>query len=176
MVDPAQHLPLIHRVISQMHLYGDMKEEAYSEGLVAITEAAQTYDPSKGIPVAHWLAKNIRWSLATWIAKQRVNVSLEARPLRLVGDKERDIVPNPSIGSRLEAREGSEEAFSRRIELNSLLGRMQELLTQDERLVLLYHAAGYKGIEIAKMSGMSPVQVSLLKTAAQRKLRDEQVS
>ena len=151
-VDPAQHLPLVHRVIGQMHLYGDMKEEAFSEGLVAITEAAQTYDPSKGIPVAHWLAKNIRWSLATWITKQKATVELKT---------------NAAI-----AHQGSEKALSARTELALLLGRMQELLTQDERLVLLYHAAGYKGIEIAKMSGMSPVQVSLLKTAAQKKLRE----
>lgn len=151
-VDPAQHLPLIHRVIGQLHLYGDMKEEAFSEALVSITEAAQTYDPSKGVPVAHWLAKNIRWSLATWIAKQKATVELPVKtPVR-----------------------ASEEALSARTELNLLLTRMKDLLSQDERLVLLYSAAGYKGIEIAKMSGMSPVQVSLLKTAAQRKLREHE--
>lgn len=150
-VDPAQHLALAHRVIGQMGLYGDMKEEAYSESLVLITEAAQSFDPSRGVPVAAWLAKNIRWGLATWVAKQKATVELNAKtPVK-----------------------ASEEALSARTELTLLLGRMQKLLTTDERLVLLYHAAGYKGIEIAKMSGMSPVQVSLLKTAAQRKLRDE---
>lgn len=152
-VDPAQHLPLIHRVIGQLHLYGDMKDEAFSEGLVLVTEAAQTYDPSKGVPIANWLAKNIRWGLATWISKQRY-----ATPLPIT----------------TEASEGSEKALSARIELSNLLGRMQVLLSQDERLILLYHAAGYKGIEIAKMSGLSPVQVSLLKTAAQRKLRESE--
>lgn len=152
-VDPAQHLPLVHRVINQMHLYGDMKEEAFSEGLVLVTEAAQTYDPNRGVPVAHWLAKNIRWGLATWISKQRY-----ATPLP----------------SKEPASEGSERALSARTELASLLGRMQVLLSQDERLVLLYSAAGYKGIEIAKMSGMTPVQVSLLKTAAQKKLRESE--
>lgn len=153
-VDPAQHLPLIHRVIGQLHLYGDMKEEAFSEGLVLVTEAAQTYDPSRGVPVANWLAKNIRWGLATWIAKQKATVELKA---------------NAAI-----AQEGSQTALSARTELNLLLTRMRDLLSQDERLVLLYSAAGYKGIEIAKMSGMSPVQVSLLKTAAQRKLRESE--
>lgn len=134
-----------------MSLYGDMKEEAFSEGLVLITEAAKTYDPGKGVPVANWLAKNIRWGLATWVARQKATVELPVKtPVR-----------------------ASEEALSARTELALLLGRMQALLTTDERLVLLYSAAGYKGIEIAKMSGMSPVQVSMLKTAAQRKLKEE---
>ena len=162
-VDPAKHLPLIHRVINQMHLYGDLKEEAYSEGLVVIAEAAKEYDPSKGVPVAHWLAKNIRWGLATWITKQRETVSLD-RPR---GPNNKSLYDVPK-----EALAAPQDALSGRTELTELLGRMQQILTQDERLVLLYSAAGYKGIEIAKMSGMSPVQVSLLKTSAQKKLKE----
>jgi RNA polymerase sigma factor (sigma-70 family) len=156
-----------------MGLYGDMKEEAFSEGLVAITEAAKTYDPSKGIPVAHWLAKNIRWSLATWITKQRATLSVEAS---LPWQKINWEATSPTtLRDTLEAvKEGSQDALSARTELASLLRRMQVLLTQDERLILLYSAAGYKGIEIAKMSGLSPVQVSILKTGAQRKLRESE--
>lgn len=169
-VDPAQHLALAHRVIGQMGLYGDMKEEAYSESLVLITEAAQSFDPSKGVPVAAWLAKNIRWGLATWISKQKTTYSIDSPTFQKGIERENGF---PIIPTPLQAREASEEAISRRIELSDLLGRMQVLLTSDERLVLLYHAVGYKGIEIAKMSGMSPVQISLLKTAAQKKLRQE---
>ena len=150
-VDTAQHLPLIHRVIKQLNLYGDMKEEAFSEGLVLITEAAKSYDPSREVPLANWLAKNIRWGLATWITKQKATVELPATmPL-----------------------EGAQRALSARTELTLLLARMQELLTPQERAVILYSAAGYKGIELAKLTGLTPVRISNIKKAAQRKLQED---
>jgi len=70
--NPADHLALIHRVINQMGISENERDEAFSESLVAITEAAQSFDPTKG-SVAGWLARNIRWSIKTWQLKQMYN-------------------------------------------------------------------------------------------------------
>lgn len=148
-VDASQHLPLIYRVIGQMGLTGDLAEEAYSESLVTITKAAKSYDPSYGVPVAHWLARNIRGGIQNWLRKQRRTAVLE-----------------PAIAAAV-------DVTSARIELNEVLVRVNKLLTPEERKVIIMTAIEYRGVEIAKKLGMTTVQVHRLKRSAQKKLRGE---
>ena len=147
-VDASLHLPLISRVIGQMGFKGDAAEEAFSEGLVALTEAARKYDPGRNVPVANWLAINIRWSLQTWRSKQHLTFEL---PQHLLAPKR------------------TEESSA---ELKEVLTRAELILTPIERQVILAHAYGYKGREIAKTMGKSTGWVSKTLKRAQTKLRE----
>lgn len=147
-IDASPHLPLIHRVIGQMGLQGDEKEEAFSEALVAIVEAAKKYDPNRNVPLANWLAKNIRWSIANWLDRQHYTVQM---PMTIEA---------PKVG------------LSDVAELNEVLAKARAVLTPQEHQILMATAYGYKGIEIAKALGISTGQVSWIKTTAQKKMAE----
>ena len=131
-----------------MGLRGDTAEEAFSESLVIITEAAMSYDPRHNVPLVNWLGRNIRWGLYKWLDKQHPAVNID------------DTMP-------LRARE---ESFSKVIEYRELLDRLARL-TELERTVLLAEAFGWKGVEVARKLGISPVRVSKIKHRARKKLQ-----
>lgn len=145
-VDAGQHIPLIHRVINQMGFEGTDREEAFSEGLVAITEAAIKYDPSKNVPVASWLARNIRWSLINWRNSQRQTYQLE------------DV-------------ETPKDSLTDRVELLEALFHVNQL-PPIQRQIILATARGIPGKRIAESLGITEVAVSRAKKKAQEKLRE----
>jgi len=134
--DPAEHLPLINRVITQLGLSEYERDEAFSEGLVAITEAAKTYDPDKG-SLAYWLARNIRWSIQSWQRKQMYNWQ--------------NVIPETARMER--------DDLEHRVAYNDLLRLMDDNLTARQRVILLAQASGYEGKEIAKYLGVGEMTV-----------------
>lgn len=165
-VDAGQHLGLIHHVIKQMGITGSEAEEAYSESLVTIVVAAKEYDPSRNVPLANWLAKNIRWRIQNMRAAQHPTVPLEV----ITGIHKQT---NPHFRSAQNAViEPSREGMLGVMEYKEVLTRIDELLTTEERQVILAGAVGFKGIEIAKALKISPVQVSRIKTRALEKLKE----
>lgn len=149
-VDASQHLGLIHHVIKQMGITGTDAEEAFSESLVTIVVAAEEYDPSRNVPLANWLAKNIRWRIQNMRAAQHATLPLEA------------------------VIEPSREAITSLIEYKEVLARLETLLTTEERQVILAGAIGFKGIEIAKALHTTPVQISRIRKRALEKLKEIQ--
>jgi RNA polymerase sigma factor (sigma-70 family) len=145
-IDPGEHLRLLSRVVGQMHFQGDDVEEAWSEGLVAITEAAKSYDPGKG-PVANWLARNIRWSLSTWRSNRRYTINM---PVDLEYPRE--------------------DAISK-AQFNELLHLMRENLTVIEQKIMFMTAVGYNGKEIAIHLKLEEMAVSRAKRKAREKLK-----
>lgn len=141
------HLKLIHRVINQMGLYGDTAEEAYSQGLVAIVEAGNSYDKNKG-PLANWLANNIRWSINGFLRKQKYCVSF---PITI---------------------EYPREVIESTTNFNELVLEMSKRLTKIENTVLALTALGYSGVEISKKLRVSSVQITRIKIKARAKLAD----
>lgn len=150
-VDPSEHLRLITHVIRQMGIEDREADEAYSEGLVAITEAAISYDPKYNVPVASWLARNIRWSIKTWQLKQLYNFS---QPLP-------EIVESTDLDN-LESR----------VAFNDLVRLMQKVLNQREQFILIASAMGYEGKEIAEKLGIGEMSVVRDKARARRKLKE----
>lgn len=137
-------------MINQIGLNPDQADEAFSESLVTITEAAQSYDPSKGVPLANWLAQNIRWGIYHWLNKQRITIPLEA------------LVEEP---------EAAENSYT---ELKEVLQKAEKVLNEKEKQVLMGIALGYKGREIAKALGIHPVMVTVIKQRVQKKLKEEE--
>lgn len=150
-VDPAAHLPLIQRVISQMNLSEWERDEAFSEGLVAITEAAKSYDPKYNVPVASWLAKNIRWSIKSWQLKQMYNWSQ----------------PYPEVVVAPDHQE-----LESRAALQDLVRLIQQHLTERQKWIIVGTALGYEGKEIAKALGIGEMTVVRERRKAQAKLKE----
>lgn len=175
--DPSEHLPLIYRVINQMGIAD--REEAFSEGLVAITVAAQEFDPARGVPLANWLGKNIRWSLQNWQQKNRRRASQEApheisrAVVHNVMESEQDVHVGASTLKFMQgAGRDSVVSLENHIALREAFAKISEILDELERNVLLLHALSWPGIKIAKHLGISPVAVTRTKARAQKKMRE----
>lgn len=147
--DPAQHFPIIHHVITQMGLNEWERDEAFSEGLVAITEALRSFDPDKG-QLAGWLARNIRWSIKSWQIKQNYNWSKPYPPVVMSTD-------HLSLESK--------------VMFNDLLRLIGSELTKREQVILMATAVGYNGKEIAEYLKVSEMTVVRSRRSAQAKLR-----
>lgn len=169
---------MIHRVIGQVGLRGDIADEAFSEGLVAIVEAAKTYDPSKG-PVAHWLASNVKWRI----------LDVRNRELRFRGypilnnqgnEAERGYTGFHTSGKNagVEIELGTayldieDEIDHTELsqELKEVLKLIDDVCSAREKQVILLTALGYKGTEVCKILHMTPVQVTRTKQSARTKL------
>lgn len=178
-IDVGQHLPLIHRVIKQIGLQGDLAEEAFSEGLVAIVEAAQTYNPEKG-PLAHWLANCIKWR----ILDTRKN-ELRYRGFPILNDHGAEGERGPTgfhtsgkfandtdidIGTAFLDLEDTIDHGELSRELKEIMKAIDSECSPREKQVIILTAVGYKGSEICKLIGMTPVQVTRAKQSARAKL------
>lgn len=150
-IDASQHIRLIYRVVGQMGLTEDDAEEAASEGLVALTKACQSFDKNRGVPLASWLAKNIRWSIN----------NMRKRNSRILG---RAVELKPDFASVTSSIDGS------KTELTELIRQAERILTPVELQIIMAGAWGYKQSEIAKKLNMSPVAVFRAKKKARAKL------
>ena len=146
--DVSEHLPLLYRVIGQMGLSANEVDEAYSEGLVALTQAGNTYDPSRG-PLPHWLARNVRWNLLNWITSERRRQSHQF-----------PIAPEAPL-----------KALSRPEGFSLVIAQANAILSEEERLVTFALAWGYSGKEVARYLKRSPSYVTGVKQQARAKLR-----
>ena len=155
-VDPSPHIPLIHRVIHQMGIRGSDAEEAFSVGLVAITEAAQNFNPEKGVLVS-WLANYVRWQIKAWQYKERRHHHFSF--MRKEDGEEVMIEPEDNKNS-LEFSE----------EMRETLALVQKVCDETEQKVIISLALGYTGREICQKFGMTPVQVTRAKQRARQKL------
>ena len=170
-IDPSPHIPLIYRVINQMSIPPGEADEAFSVGLVSITEASCKYDPSKNVPIANWLGRNIRWSLQTWRKGVRNRVDHESH---IVHDTRTtgalltpDIVTEEYLGHLnltapdLEAHVALKDTFKAIQELPAL-----------QRSVILGTILGYNGVELAEALDVTTVAVSRARKKAQATLKE----
>lgn len=163
-VDASQHIRLCHRVIGQMGLPEAIADEAFSESLIYLTEAAETFDPTRNVPVASWLANNVRWKLRNWLRTHKPTVSIdqiETDRTQSAGQFRAGISLKHAI-----ARDGHSDTL---VEYEDLLSK----LTERERVCLLSEVYGYPGIEVAKRLGITAVAVSRAKSSARKKMKDE---
>lgn len=130
-----------------MGLSGDEAEEVESECLVTLTKACQTYDASKGVPLANWLARNIRWSIQNMRRKN-----------------------NRTLGRVVDFKSVTASLDDSGTELRALVAKAAQVLTPVELEIILAGAWGYKQSEIARKLNMSPVSVFRAKKKAREKL------
>ena len=67
-IDASEHIGVLHHVVKSatMNIPEHLQDEALSEGMVLLVQAAKSYDPKHGVPVHYWLAKKLRWGLLNW--------------------------------------------------------------------------------------------------------------
>lgn len=63
-IPPEDWPKVISATLRKLSLSYDEYEEAYSLALVLVTEAAASYDASRGASEVSWLARNIRWGIS----------------------------------------------------------------------------------------------------------------
>ena len=147
MVDPSLHLGLVWRVIHSMDIPSHYKDEAFSEGLVALTIAAKRFDPSRTVPLANWLGMSLRWSLGRWRRKeaQRQHLSLE------------------------EIRPIYHESLEDRLLIKETL-KASEVLTDTEFISLFGPAIGMKQCELSHELAMAGVGIARTREQARQKV------
>lgn len=176
--DPSPHIPLIYRVVNQLGIQGSDKEEAFSEGLVAITLAAKKYDPSLGVPLVNWLGKNLNWSLRNWRKEQRRRSDFEAPQATsqaivhgLIESSQNGSLGPSTLRQIRSLAASSVTSLENHLALREVCDNMRKILTPLECNVIIMHALDRNGLEIAAYLGITPVAVSRTKKKAQAKLR-----
>jgi DNA-directed RNA polymerase specialized sigma24 family protein len=123
------HLPIVETLINQLAVPSYLRDEAYSEGLVAITEAARIFDSTRGVNLEAWLWLKTRYLLIDWMRR-----SMKV-PYDLLGDNE------------LPAPQEPEHMAEVNIVSHQILLVVQTF-SMVERVVLLAPASGYNATEI----------------------------
>lgn len=162
-----------------MGITGSDREEAFSEGLVAITVAAQKFDPSRNVPLANWLGKNIRWDLQNWRENQRKRNNFEAPHEvsqavvhNVLESNARTQVSHATVRFMGTVGLTSVAQIENHLALREAFFAMEQILSPLERNVLLLVALEIPGVEIAGILGISTVAVSRTKKKAQAKMRE----
>jgi RNA polymerase sigma factor (sigma-70 family) len=149
-----------------MGIKGSDAEEAFSIGLVAITEAAHSFNPEKSNPekggveslLAAWLAKHVRWGIQNWQYQERKHNNLYFVTRRGNGET-MTIEP-----------EDSKDVIELSEVMRETLALVQEVCDETEQRVIMSLALGYTNQEICRKFGMTPVQVTRAKKRARFKL------
>ena len=71
-VSPEEHLGVLHHVVNSatLGIPQHLKDEALSEGMLLLVQAAASYDSKHRVPANYWIAKKLRWGLLNWKLKE----------------------------------------------------------------------------------------------------------
>ena len=149
-----RYSPLIYKLISESGLDTD-KYELFSEGCVALHQAALGYDLDRDEVTFGLYAKACIYHRFVDV-RRRNNVKRE--PLELDAES-------------TECEAGPDERLVARERLDALFLYAKQVLSDYEYTVLLYHIQGYKTAAIAERLGKSPKSVDNAKSRVFRRLR-----
>ena len=145
------YLPIIDTLINQLMIPSWLTDEAYSEGLVAITEAARLFDPTRGVDLEAWLWLKTRYLLIDWMRRSMKT------PYDLLGDGD---LPAPQEPEHM-------------AEINIVTHQVSivvQTLTITERVVLLAPASGYNATEINKALHINGLEQGRIRQEARQKV------
>lgn len=162
------HLPLVRYVVRRLRPASPPLElnDLVSAGTIGLIEAADRYDPKRGVPFASFAYRRIRGAVleeisslgAGTLTTSRTECSLEAPISAETGFTLMDVTVDPSA---------SEPQYS--AELSELLTAIGDLPDRD-REILALSVAGYTGNDIAERYGCSPSLVSRILVDARFRL------
>ena len=158
MIDASEHIGILHHVVQSatMSIPYHMRDEALSEGLVLLTQAAKSYDPKRGVPAHFWLAKKLRWGLQNWKLRESHAAPDGALSWQEGVDEEPKYDPV-----------GLHEA---RLELETLVELAKDTLTDKEYLTLFGPAFGLHMKELSHLLGANPTQIKAIRTRARDRI------
>ena len=154
------HLPLVRYVVRRLRPASSPLEldDLVSAGTVGLIEAADRFDPGRGVSFASFAYRRIRGAVIEEISTSSGACSLEAPLSEETGYTLMDVTVDPS------ASEPQSSA-----ELSELLTAIGDLPDRD-REILGLSAAGHSGSDIAERYGCSPSLVSRILVDARFRL------
>lgn len=155
-----RHLPLVRYVVRRLRPASSALEldDLVSAGTVGLIEAADRYDPGRGVTFATFAYRRIRGAVIEEISTSSGVRSLEAPMSDETGYTLMDVTVDPS------ASEPHSSA-----ELSELLTAIGDLPDRDREFLGL-SAAGHSGSDIAERYGCSPSLVSRILVDARFRL------
>ena len=144
-------LPMVRRMARRYARTPLGYEDVLSAGCVALVEAARRYDAERGVPFAAYACRRVSWAMLDACTRYGS-----------VRDAE-----TPVPDRELDCRCITDDSCAR-----ELLEEVAALPPADRHVVLL-HAAGYSGREIAEALGVHESRVSQRLARARRKLTQQ---
>lgn len=147
-VDPSEHIGMLHHVVQSatLNMPDFLKDEALSEGLVLLTQAAQSFDYRHRVPPGHWIAIKLRWGLLNWRNREAYKHGMD----QYIEDSPEELMR--------EVLEDAEAALA----LRELLIECQARLPADVYLALVGPAYGLHMKELSHMLKANPNQIKAL--------------
>lgn len=164
-IDAGEHLGVLHHVVrsATLDIPYHMQDEALSEGMVLLVQAARTYDPKHGVPPHYWLAFKIRNGLKNWKNKEArkhgLNHSLIIEP-----DDDEQFHDVLSIDGITPAEI--------RMELERLVAKASAHLDDREYIAVFGPALGLQMKELSNMLKANPNQIKELQHSGRRRIQD----
>ena len=167
-IDAAEHLGMLHHVVhsSTLNIPGNMKEEAVSEGMVLLVEAAKSYDPKHGVPAHYWIAKKLRWGLLNWklreLSRHGLNDSYDVTCMSHGSDG------HPAV----EDIELQDHDWALVHEIRELLEECQRDLPDDVFLAIIGPAMGLQMKELSHVLKANPNQIKALQERGRKYVQE----
>lgn len=150
MVDPADYIPVLEKVIGYLRVPVRLRDEAYSEGLVTLVRAAGSYRPVFGTKPETWITTKLLYGLRGWLTRE-----CERQPLSI--DEMGYDTPGP---------DGRES----RVMLTQTLSVIEVELTVRERVALTGEAWGLTRAEVLRAVRVNTGQLNTLVDEARRRV------
>ncbi len=152
----SRYTPLIRKLISEFSIEYLGEDELFSEGCVALYQAALSYDMSQS---------NVTFGLYSRVCISHRFVDIKRRESSLPEFSSYDV---ENVGGY----DGPEKGLFDRERIDEVIFYAKEALSDYEYSVLLLHIQGYKTSAIAERLKKSPKSVDNAKARLFRRLRD----
>jgi len=153
MIDPSDHMGIIGVAINKLDVPMYIRDEAYSEGLVALTRAASSFDPQRGAQLSTWLMIKVGYALQDWLENHRKHQSLSIE----------------ACGIDCPVTDQTESC----IFFHQVLDTAEVCLSRREQVVVFGPAWGMKSTEITSCLARNAKQIREMKDQAREKLRNQ---
>ncbi len=151
--DLATYEPMIWSTIQhRLQIPTRLWDEAYSEGLVLLTTAAQDYQPDTGASLSSWIYTRLFWGLVNWRTKEL--------------GQTRGAVPLDDVSEPWEEDGHSGAEWQEAVSVG-------ENLPIRLRIALFAEVVGYNRKEIGQAMNVSDVRVGQLVKIARREIRHQ---
>ena len=152
MIDPSEHMGIIGAAIQRLNVPIQIQDEAYSEGLVALTRAASSFNPAFGVQPSTWLMNKVGHVLREWLYR-------EYKQPEMASLEDCDCAGPDHMESC---------AFFSQVRQTAIVA-----LSQEEHMAIFAQACGYRTTEVAQVLRKTESQVKRFRDSGREKLRNQ---
>lgn len=169
-VDASKHIGVLHHVVKSatMNIPEHLQDEALSEGMVLLVQAAKSYDPKHGVPEHYWLAKKIRWGLQNWKMRE-VRAGYQAYTFEEV---------DYLLKLSRELRENEDLTYDAigqhalKLELEQLVQAASQVLSDQEYIAIFGPAFGLHMKELSHILEANPNQIKAMQARGRERINE----